>query len=338
MRVRQQENHGNSRWVVDYEDGRGKRHQKFFAKRSEASAFASTITAKRSRPGPTLLIDDLFDAYVYATKPTRTKDSQYHTRRVAARVLGALDAVGVRYAHGIKPTTFGEVVALLEAQDLSEWTVTAYMGVYRACMRWAIRRGYVSGDDVGDMKLRTPQSTRERYLSKPEIGTLLSWLANHERWGWLHRPVALGIYQGLRRSEICQLTGGNIDLAQNSLTVGGAGQRTKNRKWRVIQLHPKARAVLPVPLPTNGSPLCTTATGAELSPHWFTVGMCRARKALPRQFDDVTPHTLRHTCASQMALSGNYTLYEIKTFLGHSSVKVTEKYAHLMPGQVQPNW
>jgi integrase len=42
----------------------------------------------------------------------------------------------------------------------------------------------------------------------------------------------------------------------------------------------------------------------------------------------VNIHILRHTCASRL-LERGVDLYTVSKWLGHSSVKVTERYAHL---------
>jgi integrase len=48
------------------------------------------------------------------------------------------------------------------------------------------------------------------------------------------------------------------------------------------------------------------------------------------EFDDVSLHTLRHTCASRL-VQGGMDLYKVMKWLGHSDVKVTMIYAHLAP-------
>jgi integrase len=45
---------------------------------------------------------------------------------------------------------------------------------------------------------------------------------------------------------------------------------------------------------------------------------------------DITLHVLRHTCASRLVQRG-ITIYVVSRWLGHSSVKVTERYAKLAP-------
>lgn len=89
---------------------------------------------------------------------------------------------------------------------------------------------------------------------------------------------------------------------------------TKNGGTRSVPLTARASAMLPY------------------VPQW-TVGQACGRFIRLRQacgLDDVSLHTLRHTCASRL-VQGGMDLYMVKEWLGHSSITVTQRYAHLSP-------
>lgn len=48
---------------------------------------------------------------------------------------------------------------------------------------------------------------------------------------------------------------------------------------------------------------------------------------------DYVIHACRHTCASKLVNAG-VDLYVVKEWLGHSTIKITERYAHLDPGKL----
>jgi site-specific recombinase XerD len=51
------------------------------------------------------------------------------------------------------------------------------------------------------------------------------------------------------------------------------------------------------------------------------------------QDKEFVPHHLRHSFASRLA-GKDISLYIIKELLGHSTIQVTEKYAHLSPAKL----
>ena len=50
--------------------------------------------------------------------------------------------------------------------------------------------------------------------------------------------------------------------------------------------------------------------------------------------DDLKPHDLRHHFASVYASAGG-DIYKLQKLLGHSSIKTTERYAHLFEGELE---
>ena len=333
MRIRYQITHGNPRWVVDYRDGKSRRHQKFFPSRDKAVEFANTVTANvpTRQTAPSHTIRQLFQDYINLTAARRLPTSSQALVYKFRSLNRALQSLGTVYTSQLTTATFENLVHHLRETGRADHTILSLVGAYRAAVRWACEQGVLDRVDVGRMQLATPQQTRDRYLTKPEIAQLLELLAGD----CLELPAVLGIYQGLRRSEVCNLQVRDVELDLNQLTV----TKSKTKDWRVIQLHP---CTIPHLTPALQKPaddwLCKNTLSQRWKPDALTHHFGRALKEIGPAWSDVSFHTLRHTCASQMALSGKYTLYQISRFLGHKSTKTTEKYAHLLPGQVRPDW
>lgn len=55
-------------------------------------------------------------------------------------------------------------------------------------------------------------------------------------------------------------------------------------------------------------------------------------KGVTDRRNKVVFHTLRHTFASWLAMAG-VDIYTIKELMGHSDIKMTQRYMHLAPGK-----
>ena len=296
MRIRRQQVHGNWRWVVDYKDGRGKRHQRCFADRTEALDLAHTISegTPSRQHGPSLTIRDLLNSYINATTGRRTAASTRNVADKAKQVYRALSVMGTTHVSQVSDTTWPRLIEALTRRDVQ-----------------------------ADARPRSPHTV------KSEIAELLKYLKGHR----LLLPAALGIYQGMRCGEVCRLRVADVDLERGELSV----LQSKNRDWRTIKLHPALADYLPMPLPSREW-LCLNHTDTPWLPDALTHTFSRTVHRLGPAWQNVSFHTLRHTCASQMVATGRFSLYQVGRFLGHRSVATTQKYAHLMPNQVQPDW
>jgi integrase len=326
MKVRQQECRGQVKHVVDWNDATG-RHQRQFPDDAHAQAFAASVaTEEQVRANQSSLVN-LFARYLAATSARRRPISQATISQRLRRLTGTCKALGLWTLSQVGPDTFGAVTRALQADSLSECSVWEYLNAWRSVMHWAVVHGLVNAVKLGEMS--PPRITRRptRYLNTEEIERLLSSLNG--------QPVAicvyLGLFEGMRRREVCDLKVCDLDLSRNEITV----QRGKSGKPRTIQLHPKARAALEEH-PFGGDALCQCRPGQAWSPG--SLGRSARIVFDTAGLPDVSFHTLRHTCASQMAISGRYTLHQIARFLGHSTITTTELYSHLSPNQVTPDW
>lgn len=122
---------------------------------------------------------------------------------------------------------------------------------------------------------------------------------------------------GLRRGEMVKAR--RADVRDGVLLVESSAEgRTKSAKWRAIPLSPYARAALRH-LGEDRLVDCHADTLGD----WFRVDADQAGIA-------GTLHWLRHTFCTVLAQQG-VSLHEIKRLAGHSSITVTEQYAHHAP-------
>jgi integrase len=142
------------------------------------------------------------------------------------------------------------------------------------------------------------------------------------------------IYTGARMGELYGLRWSDLDLEGQQVTIARSYEQPfpKSKKPRHIPMGPELAATLRA---WRGR--CPSPAGLVFP---MPDGTMRTRERAPRGFaelaeavrvpgkDAITFHDLRHTAASLMVMSG-VNLRTVQRMLGHSTVTVTEKYAHL---------
>lgn len=143
------------------------------------------------------------------------------------------------------------------------------------------------------------------------------------------KPLALlSLNTGLRRGELFNLERKHIHLERALLTVAGDTEGNKTAKARHVPLNREARAVLwdwithrqPVGLLFPGP------TGKRLD----NISTAWERLRRSAKLDDFRWHDLRHTFASKLVMAG-VDLNAVRELLGHASLDMTLRYAHLAP-------
>lgn len=134
--------------------------------------------------------------------------------------------------------------------------------------------------------------------------------------------VLLLVTLGLRVSELVALRPVDLDPASGALNVHGKGRRER----RVYVVDPTLRDLLSQLAERGGEALC----GAPGRP-WSAQAVRRdlrrlgAAAGLKRR---LTPHMLRHTCATLLLEDGVDLLF-LQRLLGHESISTTSIYAHV---------
>jgi integrase len=153
---------------------------------------------------------------------------------------------------------------------------------------------------------------------------------------WFKRIVIFGVLTGLRRSEITNLQLSDINFAQKTLIVHSkADFKTKSGRRRIIAVSDTAMQIL------NTVRSCVncqaeyifTYKDKKIKPNLLTKKLKKAVKYSKLKDQRLHFHSLRHTFASWLAQKGT-SIYEIQKLLGHSDIKTTQIYAHLLPNEL----
>jgi len=162
-------------------------------------------------------------------------------------------------------------------------------------------------------------NARLRYLSREECDRLVvSCLAPH-----LRAIVTVALHTGMRSGEIRNLQWNDLDFDSGFIII----RDSKNGEPRHVPMDSTVVDLFRNYARTPGSDFVfTNAAGGRLG--WLQHGF---RKALARAgLHDLHFHDLRHTFASQWMMAGG-ELYAIKDILGHKTIAMTQRYAHLSP-------
>ncbi|MEQ8272776.1 MAG: site-specific integrase [Deltaproteobacteria bacterium] len=147
---------------------------------------------------------------------------------------------------------------------------------------------------------------------------------------------AVPIYSGLRLGEVCGLTVASLDFDGRVMRIHRSyGGPTKTAKSRVVPILDPLLPLLRARANQIGSGLLFPNQGGGLlrrDAPYFRKARYFGRTLEAAGFPDdyITYHDLRHTFASHWMRNGG-CIYRLQSILGHSSPKMTQRYAHLAP-------
>ena len=144
--------------------------------------------------------------------------------------------------------------------------------------------------------------------------------------------VQLLLLTGARKGEARLARWQDIDLHKRVWRV----PRSKNGRSRRIILSAAAVDVLNQTRTRSEQLLLPTTQDRYVFTNPRTLTAYQSFYAawfVARDLADLRIHDLRHTYASTLINSG-VSLYEVQTLLGHSSLQMTQRYAHLEPNRL----
>jgi len=208
----------------------------------------------------------------------------------------------------------------LVQQGNGDATINRKLSALSKMLRFAVSRGWMDKAPVIEKK-REPQN-RLRWLDKEEENRLLATCLQFGKQDFAHYLTFL-LDTGARVSEALKLEWRDINFDQNLVTFWD----TKNGQPRSIPMTSRVKTMLNNRLGNFVKPF--PFNQAHVNHTWSFI---RAHMGLAND-NQFVPHCLRHTCASRLVQRG-VPILTVKEWLGHKSLAVTLRYAHLAPKQL----
>jgi integrase len=205
-------------------------------------------------------------------------------------------------------------------------TVNECLTVLGSILTLAEELGLIAKKDRPKITLMKTDNKRLRYLSTDEERRLLAAAA---AWPYLQDLIIVGLATGLRRDELFSLRKEDIDLQLNLVNVVYG----KGGKSRSVPIAPASEA-------HKTLSKLVTARGEWVFRSPLSRGKMKSvdlslKLACEKAgVQGVTLHTLRHTFGTRLAASG-VDLRTVQELMGHSNIKTTMIYAHIVEGNKQ---
>lgn len=249
----------------------------------------------------------------------------------ALRMAQLLPILGDQPAAAITPQQIERALnQLSEARRWKPATWNRSKALLSLCFRLAVQNGKVQASPVRAIRRKREDNARIRWLTAEEETRLRAVIeANYPD----QLPAfLLSLHSGMRKSEqYKRIQWDGVDFEHRRLWVPGS----KNGTARSIPLDDTAIAALlalrnrsagtgPVIRAGKGGHGLLAGDPLRTPKEWFAAACRKAGLA------DYTWHSNRHTFASRLVMAGA-PLRDVQEFMGHKSIAMTCRYAHLAP-------
>lgn len=326
----------NASWWVDFRFN-GIRHRKKSPENSKAGAqaYEGVLRARLARgeeieqapPEKELYFSDFVWEWFNNYAEVNNKPSTVRAKSAIIRIH-LLPVFGKLKLDEITSKRIERYKAQKQQEGLSNKSINNHLSVLRTCLTCAHDWQHLS--KVPPLKRLKIAPSRFVFFTQEESMHLLR-TAKGTRW---YSMILCALHTGMRFGELCGLDWQDVYFDNDKITVrhslveGKLGSPKSNRIRTVpmtsqlretLYQHKKARGFV---FTYKGEPITNFVAYKALNEIYKKAGLQKAGW-----------HALRHTFASTLVARGA-TMHSVQKLLGHSTIAMTERYAHLAPSSL----
>lgn len=201
---------------------------------------------------------------------------------------------------------------------ISKRSVDKELARLRSLFNLCIKDEVCDKNPVSGVDFYHDDNRRRRVLSPQEESMMFS-VADP----FLKKYLLISLKTGMRAGDVLSLQWKQIDFDRNCIHLEST--KTKNKTMRGIAMHKDVRELLQGLPRGSDEEMVLPTPGAKP----FNRLMSCWRKAVKLTgITQITPHTLRKTVATRLAMQ-HFSPFVVKDLLGHQSVSTTERYAFM---------
>jgi integrase len=265
------------------------------------------------------------DFLLWATNNKKSfKDDIGRYNNHIKKPLGDLPARSITAKH------IDDLKTEMKIANLSDKTIHHTIGLIRAIYNKAAYWKTYTGQ-MPELKFDKFDNKRVEFLSFEEAAELLDKLKKVND-GTMYHQAVISLHAGLRFGEIAKLTWADVNFENRILTI----LDPKGIHTRTVHMTDSIHALL-LELKSDESrmnDLCFPDQYGNRQKHVSNTFYRITNELFNKDVNDrrqkICFHSLRHTFCSWLAIQG-VSLYEIQKLAGHSEIKMTARYAHLIP-------
>lgn len=245
------------------------------------------------------------------------------------------------HGEGVDPlaVTHRELRAYLASLSQAHYapkTVNRHLSSLRTLYAWLLGEGLIRTDAAAALSSRKVPRRLPQTMRDEEVRRVIESCGDDTPANVRDRAfIELMYATGARISEVSALDVGDVDLSQAQVTLFGKGS-----KERIVPIYRLAVHRVKEYLSEARPQLLANRreTGGTDALFLSARGRRMSAEALRRAFEGrvdqagirspATPHTVRHTFATEL-LSGGADLRSVQELLGHESLSTTQIYTHV---------
>ncbi len=278
------------------------------------------------------------------------KNSLAAYRRDLRRYEQYLRRHGCRDAGAVREATVSAYVDHLKrARDSEGGSRFAPSSIARALVavrsfhRFCVDEGFVDADPSEEVGApRVPQGI-PKALTETEVDALLATVDGDDPRALRDHAILETLYAtGVRISELVGLDREDLDLEDGLVRVFGKGSKERvvpigrSARQSIVEYLARGRPALerPATRRVSGDPLLLNVRGGRLTRQscWKLVTTAGERVGIAP--GTLSPHVLRHSCATHM-LEHGADIRVVQELLGHASLSTTQVYTKVSPERLR---